>query len=105
MTPALARKIALSYDGATERISQGGPEIRIGGKFFLRIGTREPDTLMFATASVEERDMLIAADPAVFFVTDHFKSYRGALARLKTLDAKTLRALLDRRLQMLAKTR
>ena len=99
MTPAQARRIALSYDGAYERISMGGPEIRIGTKFFVRIGTREPDTLMFATASFEERDLLIEADPGVFFVTDHFKSYKGALARLKALDAKTLRGLLDQRLK------
>jgi hypothetical protein len=101
VTPAQARKIALSYEGAYERIGQGGPEIRIVDKFFLRVGTREPDTVMFATASFEERDMLIEASPGTFYVTDHFKTYEGAPARVAKLDAKTLRGLLDRRLKAL----
>lgn len=52
---------------------------------------------MLQAASLEERGHLIAADPATFFVTDHFKTYNGVLARLGALDAKTFRALLERR--------
>jgi len=47
LTAAQARKIALSFPGAFERVSQGGPEIRIGNDYFVRIGTREPDTVQF----------------------------------------------------------
>ncbi|MBV9045902.1 MAG: MmcQ/YjbR family DNA-binding protein [Alphaproteobacteria bacterium] len=99
MTPAAARKLALSFDGTYERISKGGPEIRIGGDFFIRIGTREPDTLQLYIGSFEERDAMVEAQPELFFITDHFKSYRGLLARVSTLDAKTLRVLLKQRLR------
>ncbi|MBV9541628.1 MAG: hypothetical protein JO167_10195 [Alphaproteobacteria bacterium] len=102
MTPAAARKLALSFDGTYERISKGGPEIRIGGDFFIRIGTREPDTLQLYIGSFEERDAMVEAQPELFFVTDHFKSYKGLLARLSALDAKTLRALLNQRLAAIA---
>ena len=91
MTPAAARKLALSFDGTYEHISQGGPEIRIG--------TREPDTLQLYIGSFEERDAMVEAQPELFFITDHFKSYRGLLARVSTLDAKTLRVLLKQRLR------
>jgi hypothetical protein len=97
LTAAQARKIALSFPGAQERVSQGGPEIRIGGDFFVRIGTREPDTLMLRTETIDERDAMIAAEPRLFYITEHFKSYRGLLARLSALNAKTLRALLKQR--------
>ncbi|MBL6851962.1 MAG: hypothetical protein ISS15_18480 [Alphaproteobacteria bacterium] len=101
LTAAQARKIALSFDGAFERHSQGGPEIRIGDDYFVRIGTREPDTVQFKLDSFEERDAMIAAEPHLFYITDHWKSYKGLLARLSALDAKTMRALLKQRLAVL----
>jgi len=101
LTAAQARKIALSFPGAFERYSQGGPEIRIGDDYFVRIGTREPDTVQFKLESFEERDAMIAAEPRLFYITDHWKSYKGLLARLSALDAKTMRALLKQRLAVL----
>jgi hypothetical protein len=98
MTPAAARKIALSFAGTRERWSQGGPVIDIDGEHFVRIGTREPDTVQFKLGSFEERDTMIAAQPELFYITDHWKSYKGLLARLSVLDAKTFRALLKQRL-------
>ena len=98
MTPARAREIALSFPGAHERISQGGPEIRVGNELLVRIGTREPDTLMLKTGSLEERDMMLEAKPKLFYITDHFRTYKGLLVRLSALDAKTLRMLLKQRL-------
>ena len=101
LTAAQARKIALSFDGAFERWSQGGPEIRIGDDFFVRIGTREPGTVQLRIDSIEERDAMIAAEPHLFYITDHFRSYKGLLARLTALDAKTFRALLKQRLAVI----
>lgn len=97
MSPAQARKIALSFPGTIEKTSYGSPAIFIGTQMFVRVGTREPDTLMMGTRSFEERDALIESDPETFYVTDHFRSYKGFLARLKKLDAATFRALLERR--------
>jgi hypothetical protein len=97
LTAAQARKIALSFEGAFERYSQGGPEIRIGDDYFVRIGTREPDTVQFKLESFEERDAMIAAEPRLFYITDHWKGYKGLLARLSALDAKTMRGLLKQR--------
>jgi len=99
MTAAQARKIALSFEGAVERYSQGGPEIRVGDDYFVRIGTREPDTVQFKLESFEERDAMIAAEPHLFYITDHWKGYKGLLARLSALDAPTMRALLKQRLR------
>lgn len=105
LTAAQARGIALSFEGTFERYSQGGPEIRIGEDYFVRIGTREPDTLQLKIDSIEERDAMIAAEPDLFYVTDHFRSYKGLLARLSALDARTFRALLKQRLAVIEASR
>jgi len=102
MTPAQARKIALSFPGTEERLSYGSPCIFIGKKVFVRIGTREANTIQMNTESFEERDHLIAADPATFFVTDHFKNYKAALARTAKLDARTFEVFLERRWRLIA---
>ena len=102
MTPAAARKIALSFDGVREkRALGGGAAFHVGGDFLVQIGTREPDTVMLRTETLDERDALIEADPALFFITDHFRTYKGLLVRLAALDAKTFRALLRQRLAAL----
>ena len=95
LTKLQARKIALSFAGALEKSSLGPPSIFIEKAFFTSIGSRKPNTVMLRTASFEERDHLIEADRAIFFITDHVPSYKGLLARLEKLDAKTLHALLE----------
>jgi hypothetical protein len=102
VTPTQARKIALSFPGTEERLSYGTPCIFIGKKVFVRIGTREANTIQMNTESFEERDHLIAADPETFFITDHFKNYKAALARTAKLDAKTLEVFLERRWRTIA---
>jgi hypothetical protein len=102
LTAARARKVVLSFDGVREkRALGGGMGFHIGDDFFVQIGTREPDTVMLRTETIDERDAMIAAEPHLFYVTDHFRGYKGLLARLSALDAKTLRALLKQRLAML----
>lgn len=50
-----------------------------------------------AQAPVEEREIICEADPETFHFTDHYRNYPYVLARLKRLDAKTLRGYLMRR--------
>jgi hypothetical protein len=102
LSVAEARKIALSFPGAEERLSYGTPAIFVGKKTLVRIGTREPDTIQLNFETFEERDHLIAADPETFYITEHFRSFKGLLARRAKLDAKTFRALVDRRWRQIA---
>ena len=102
LTVAAARRIALSFAGTEERFTQGSPKVYVGKELLIGLSCREPGALMLRTAGIEERDMLIEADPATFFVNGHFKDYKGCLARLTRLDAKTLRAILARRWKEIA---
>ena len=40
-----------------------------------------------------ERDFLIDSDPAVFFITDHYRDDPALLIRLAAIDAEALREL------------
>jgi len=102
MRPAQARKIALSFPGAYEKSSYGAPTVFIGKKVFTQINSHKRKAIMLLTQSLEERDHLVEADPETFFITDHFKNYKGLLAHTAALDARTYRALLERRWQAIA---
>jgi len=44
--------------------------------------------------SFDEREMLIAAAPETFFITDHYRNYPRVLVRLRTVEPGTLTRLL-----------
>ena len=92
----------MSFPGAYEKSSYGTPTGFVGKKVFTQVGSHKREAIMLLTQSLEERDHLIAADPDTFYITDHFKNYKGLLARIAKLDAKTLRTLLERRWQAIA---
>ncbi len=97
MTKAQARQIALSFPGAYEKPSYGTQTVFVGKKVFTQIGSHTREAIMLLTQTLEDRDHLVAADPQTFYITDHFKNYKGLLAHIGKLDAKTFHALLERR--------
>ena len=102
MTKAQARKIALSFSGVHEKLSYGTPVFFVGKKLFTQVGSHKREAVMFLTETIEERDHLLKADPATFYITDHFRNYKGLLAHIGKLDTKTCRALLERRWRAIA---
>ena len=96
LTEAQFKKIALSFPGTSEGSSYGSPAILLLNKFFTRL-RKEDASLVLYVGSIDERDMLIEAEPATFHITDHYKNYPNVLARLEKLDAATLQAMLERR--------
>ncbi|HUO93447.1 MAG TPA: hypothetical protein VMU22_11020 [Rhizomicrobium sp.] len=96
LTAAQFRKIALSFPGTREGTSYGMPSILLLDKFFTRL-RKEDNSAVLHVDSIDERDMLIEAEPRTFHITDHYKNYPDVLARLEKLDAATLRSLLERR--------
>ena len=53
----------------------------------------EPGSLMVRVDS-DERDELLAADPDVYYLTDHYAPYNAVLVRLSRIDPGVLRDLL-----------
>ena len=101
VTKAQLKKIALSFPGSNDNPSYGKPAFCIGKKFFTRWRDEE-DSIVLIVESIDERDMLLEADPKTFFITDHYRNYPSVLARAAKLDATTLRGMLERRWRKIA---
>jgi hypothetical protein len=46
----------------------------------------DPEALVIWVDSVDEKEMLLASDPDVFFTTDHYDGYPVLLVNLETLE-------------------
>jgi hypothetical protein len=101
LTKAQLKKIALSFPEAHEKTSYGNPAFFIAKKFFTRHRS-EDDSIVLIVDSIDERDMMMEADPKTFFITDHYKNSAAVLARMERADAKTVEGMLARRWRKIA---
>lgn len=76
------------------KISYCGLKIR--GKLLTRLRS-EDDSLVLPDVPLDERDMLIDADPGAFHTTPHYDGYPIVLARLDALEPARLMPFLERR--------
>lgn len=84
-------EIALAFPGVARSTSYGTPSLKVGSKFLLR--EREPGIIALQRPSMDERDMLLEADPDLFFITDHYRDYPYVLIRLENLAPEHFRSL------------
>jgi hypothetical protein len=96
LTRSEARKIALALPGASEAPYFGKPAIFLGEDYLCRVHDKE-EAVVLRTGSMEMREVMLEAEPRLFYITDHYKSFPVILARLKALDRKTLKELLAAR--------
>jgi len=101
MTLEEMRRIILSFPGAEEGTSYGRPSFLVNRKFFTRLRA-EDDSLVLTGVPIDEREMLMEAEPATFHVTPHYKDYPAVLARRETLHPGSFRNFLERRWRKIA---
>lgn len=89
----LAAAKAARLPGIEAGTSYGTPALRVGGKLFLRM--KDADTIVLL-GPMDEKEMLLAADPAIYFETDHYKGWPAWLARLSKIGDAELRLRLER---------
>ena len=88
------RAIALSLPGAYEQASFGGrPSFRTKPRMFCWI-REDPEALMLFVESLEEKEVLLASDPDIFFTTPHYDGYAAVLVRLDNAEADDARELI-----------
>jgi len=92
VTFAAVRKITLSLDNVEEGMSYGTPGFRVGGVLFLRFH-QDGESLVVRT-DFEQRAELLAADPASYYITDHYLNYEWILVRVARVHADALRDLI-----------
>src|SRR5436190_17711703 len=84
------REIALALPKVEDGLSYGAPALKVNGKhLFVRLRD-ELDAIVLKT-TFDEREELMATDPDVYFITDHYLNYEYVLVNLKnvSLDALT----------------
>jgi hypothetical protein len=93
-TAATFRCLALGLPEATAGAHMGHPDVRVRNKIFASLG--EPDKEWgMVTLTPEQRDMLMAAEPAAFKPAAGAWGRRGSThVRLAAVDRTTLRSAL-----------
>ena len=97
MTLDDVREIVLSMPDVIETTAYGMPAFKAGGKRFAGQPVARPDVQpnsLGVHLSFEERDRLIASQPDVYYLTEHFAPYPAVLARLSNMRRSELRELL-----------
>ena len=88
-----ARALAGRLPGVEDGTSYGTPALKVGGKLLARLW--EDGTTMVLRVPVVVRDHLVHTQPAVYFLTEHYRAYPYVLVRLPAADHTDLAALLE----------
>jgi hypothetical protein len=91
------RRLGRELDGVEEGTSYGSPALKVRGKMFACIAINkavEANTLAVRMSFVE-RDLRLAAEPGIYYLTPHYVNYPCVLARLGKLSDDALRDLLE----------
>ncbi len=87
------RRVALALPGVVEGSSYGTPGFRVRAKFMARMW-EDGETLVVKCGDAE-RDFRMQADPAAFFITDHYRGYPTVLVHLSKVRIADLRDVLE----------
>ena len=90
------RKIGLALPGVEESTAYGSPALKIRGTLMACVPTHasaEAGSLM-VRVDFDDRSELLAVDPDVYYVTDHYLNYTAVLVRLSRVTPDVLRDLL-----------
>src|SRR5271154_2059809 len=90
------RQMGLELPGVRESTAYGMPALKINGKLLAAIPANrsvEPHSLV-VRVSFEDRAELLAADPKVYYLTEHYVGYDAVLVRLSCVTSEVLKGLL-----------
>ena len=101
LSKAEARKIMLAIPGAYERLWFHKPAVFLHDRFLAKTHDKE-DAVTLQVGSMEMRDMMLEADPRLFYITDHYRNFPFVLIRLSALTKTVLKEMLVGRAAQLA---
>lgn len=104
MTFDEVRAMALAWPGVEGGTSYDTPALKVKGKLLARL-REDGDSLVVTGIGFDEREMLMAAEPAVFFITGHYRDWPIVLVRLSAATPETVKELLLRRWRTIAPKR
>jgi hypothetical protein len=95
------RKIAQAWPEVEDGTSYGTPALKVRKKMLVRL-KEDGDSLVMPGVPIDERDMLVASQPKVFYFTDHYMDYPMVLIRLSKAKRTIVEPLLRRQWRALA---
>ena len=90
------RDIGLTLSGVEESTAYGFPALKVQRQLLACVPANrsaEPNSLV-VTVDFDDRAELLAWDPNVYYVTDHYVGYNAVLVRLSRVNQDVLRDLL-----------
>jgi hypothetical protein len=90
------RELARGLPGVEVGTAYGSPALKVGGRMFACMAihrSAEPHSLAIRM-DFADRDELVAADPATYYLTDHYVDYPVVLVRLGRVHRDALNDLL-----------
>jgi hypothetical protein len=96
-----AWKIILAVPGTEERPWFHQPSGFVHDRFLAKVHHKE-EAVTLQVGSMEMRDMMLEAEPTLFYITDHYRKFPFVLIRLKALSKKVLQEILAGRARQLA---
>ena len=93
---AAVRKLGLALPDVEQGTMYGAPALKVRGHMFACMASHksaEPNTLV-VLVGFDQRDELIAADPEMYYLKDHYLKYPSVLVRLSRIPRDALRDLL-----------
>jgi len=94
-------EIARKLPGVEESSSYGTPALKVKGRFLCRLRS-EAEGALAIRCDLLDREILLQADPDVFFVTDPYRDYPMILVRLDRIRLSALPDLIERAWRMVA---
>jgi len=97
VTFSTVRKLALALPDVEESTAYGAPAFKLRGRLMACTATNkaaEPGTLVVCI-DFADRDELVAAEPDVYYLKDHYVDYACVLVRLSRIHPDALRDLLQ----------
>ena len=93
----VVRDIAKALPDVGESSLHGVPSLKVSGRLLTCPAihkSAEPDSLV-VRVGFEQRAKLLAAEPSIYYVTDHYVNHPAVLVRLGQIDRDSLKDLLE----------
>jgi hypothetical protein len=88
------REIALGFP-EVEESTEGRPAFRVRGKLFAWIARERDGGGLAVRVDRDEKHLLIASRPDVYFSSPHYDGYPGVQVRLELIDREALEERLE----------
>jgi hypothetical protein len=87
------RQAAKPLPGVEDSTSYGTPALKVKGKLLARL--HQSGECFVLRSTLAHREKLMRSDPAIFYITDHYRDYPWVLVRFLTVDRDTLPKIIE----------